>query len=166
MVCMDKFMEEKHIQSYYKNSSFGSGVSCVTDCGALEEYSGKLWWWLHWLLTISQAPAMSLLETGWRASWGLGVTRYICCFRSSPHGNGSECSYPGLHEDVSAMNELLAALCPRAGARGERRGGGWQQQNLLSFVVDDTHSAPFDLCCCAVVCTTGSCRYSGFLYSA
>lgn len=40
--CMDKFMEEKRIQRYYKDTGFGSGASCVTDCGALEEYSGKL----------------------------------------------------------------------------------------------------------------------------
>lgn len=91
MDCVDKFMEEKHIQSYYKNTSFGSGASCVTDCGALEEYSGKLRWWLLWLLTISQAPTMSLLETGLRASWDCSVTQYICCFASSLHGNGFEC---------------------------------------------------------------------------
>ena len=165
--CIDKFTEEKHIQSYYKDTSFVSGASCVTDCGALEEYSGKLWWWLLWLLTISQASAMSLLETGRRAIWDLSVTQYICCFASSPHGNGFECSCPGLHRDVQrAMNELLAALCPRAGVRGGRRGGGWQQQNLLSFVVDDMPGALFDLCRCAVVHTTSNCHYSGFLYSA
>lgn len=35
-------MEEKHMQSYYKDTSFGSGPSCVTDCEVLEEYSKKL----------------------------------------------------------------------------------------------------------------------------
>lgn len=42
MDCMGKLMKKKHIQSYYEDTSFGSGASCVTDCGALEEYSGKL----------------------------------------------------------------------------------------------------------------------------
>lgn len=42
MDCMDKLMEENHIQSYYKDTNFGSGASSVTDCGAPDVYSEEL----------------------------------------------------------------------------------------------------------------------------
>lgn len=163
--CMDRFREEKHIQSY-RDTSFGSEASCATDCGAIEEYSGKLWWWLLWLLDISQASAMSLLETGRGPSWDLSVTHCIWCIARPHDFNGFECSYPGLHRDVRRiMNDLLSALCPRARVRDGRWRRCWLQQNLLRFVLDDMSCALFDLCCCAVADTPTSCHCCDFLYN-
>lgn len=145
---MDKFREEKHIQSYYKNTSIGSEASCVTDRGAIEEYSGKLWWWLLWLLAVSQASALSLLETARGATWDLSVTHCICCFARPHDFNGFECSYPGLHRDVQRiMNDLLSALWPRARMKGGRWGRCWLQQNLLGRWGALRPFWPLLLCC-------------------
>lgn len=163
---MDKFREEKHIQSYYRDTSFGSEASCATDCGAIEECSGKLWWWLLWLLAISQASAMSLLETGRGATWDLSVTHCICWFSRPYDFNGFECSYPGLHRAVwRIMNDLLSALCPRAWVRG-----GDMVKVLTTAKPSELCSvwhacARFDLCCCALADTSSSCHCCDLLYN-